>query len=198
MNAVLIIQYISMVIWSLPPLRQHKGNFFYYFLFVSLADPLLFVIYPRMRLIPSNLYYVFSLLAALTSIIAVDNKIRWKVVMPVYIAVTALGLSIPNWDISYIIVVLLVIVIYYSIRYIIIFAAKKRYVSLFHFLFLIYNSSLLLKTISAMVDPVMGATYYYSTTIFDIMLGVLFCIFREEDKLFSVKLADPEAGESIS
>lgn len=188
MNVILLIQCTSVIIWSLPPFRQYKGNFFYYFLFVSLCDPTVLVLRSKVRLVPSNLYIVLTFFAALISVIAIDKKVNWKLVLPVLAAVLALGLSIPNWDISYIQVAILATILYTSIRYIIFFAAKNRYVSLFHFLFLIYNTSLLFKLISAMVDPIMGPVYFYSTCIFDILLGIFFCVLREEDKRFALRL----------
>lgn len=197
MNVVQLIGFVSPVIWALPPFRQYKGNFFYYFLFVALSDPLVLALRGHLRMVPSNIYFVLALFGALVSIIAIDKKIRWKLVLPALVAVLALGFSIPNWDISYIVVVLLVTILYYSIRHIIVFAAKNSYVSLFHFLFLIYNASLLIKLVNAMVDPRMGAMYFYSTTIFELILGILFCFFREEDKRFSVRLSGPEESESI-
>ncbi|HEX2963624.1 MAG TPA: hypothetical protein VHO43_17640, partial [Ignavibacteriales bacterium] len=140
-------------------------------------------------MVPSNMYFVLVLFAALISIISINKKIKWKLVIPVFVAVFTLGFSIPNWDIAYIICIILVLILYYSIRHIAIFAAKNRYVSFFHFLFLIYNASLLIKLINAMLDPFMGAIYFYSTTIFEIILGILFCFFREEDKRFALRLS---------
>lgn len=192
MNVALLIGYVSSIIWSFPPFRQYKGNFFYYFLFIGISDPLVLILRSKMRFIPSNIYFVITLFAALISIISLNNKIRWKFVWPVFIGLLCLGFSLPNWDISYIEVALLVSILYYSTRYIIVFAAKNRYLSLFHLLFLIYNASLLIKLINAMVDPLMGAIYFYSTTIFDIMLGILFCIFREEDKRLALRLRWPD------
>ncbi|MGE5432770.1 MAG: hypothetical protein ACM3QX_16930 [Syntrophomonadaceae bacterium] len=150
----------------------------------------------RIRLVPSNIYIALALFAALVSIISIDKKISWKLVLPVLAALLTIGISIPNWDISYIFIVILIAILYYSVRHIIIFAAKNRYVSLFHFLFLIYNTSLLLKTINAMADPVKGPVFYYFTTVFDIILGILFCIFREDDKRFALRLRGPEFENS--
>lgn len=198
MSAILIIQYVSVIIWSLPPFRQYKGNFFYYFLSFSLCDPLVFVFAPRLRIIPSNIYLVIILFSALISVISKNRKVNWKAAAPVLMALLAIGFSIPNWDISYIEVALLLFILYYSIRYILFFAAKYRYVSLFHFLFLIYNTSLLFKLISAMADPVMGVVYFYSTTIFEILLGILFCILREEDRRFALRLRGAEFMNSPS
>lgn len=189
MNVIQIIKYTSSVIWALPPFRQYKGNFFYYFLFVALSDPIVVLLRSHLRMVPSNIYFVITFFAALVSIISINKKIKWQLVIPVLIAVLTLGLSIPNWDIAYIVCIILVLILYYSIRHTIVYSGKNRCVSLFHFLFLIYNASLLFKLVNAMMDPIKGATYYFSTTIFEIMLGILFCIFREEDKRFALKLS---------
>ncbi|MGE5350778.1 MAG: hypothetical protein ACM3S2_20165 [Ignavibacteriales bacterium] len=189
MNVVLLIGYVSSFIWALPPFRQYKGNFFYYFLFVALSDPLVMALRSSLRIVPSNMYFVLTLFSAFVSIISINKKIKWEIVLPVLAAVLAFGFSIPNRDISYIMCVLIVLILYYSIRHIAFFAAKKEYVSLFHFLFLIYNASLLIKFINAMVDSYMGAAYFYSTTIFEIILGILFCFFREEDKRLAFNLS---------
>lgn len=189
MNVIKLIQFVSYTIWALPPFRQYKGKFFYYFLFVAISDPFSMLIHSYLRPVPSNISFVLALFGSLVSIISINKRIRWTLVISVLVAVLTLGFSLPNWDIAYILCVLLFLILYYSTRHIAVFALKNRYMSFFHFLFLIYNASLLIKLINAMVDPYMGAVYFYSTTIFELILGILFCFFREEDKRFALKLS---------
>lgn len=195
MNIIGIIQYTSSVVWSLPPFRQNKGNFFYYFLFVAISDPMVLLL-RGFRLVPSNVYFVLTVFGSLVSIISIDKRIRWSLVLTILAATLALALSLRNWDIAYIILTLLVLILFYSIRYITIFAEKMRYISFFHFLFLLYNTSLLIKLVNAMLDPRRGAIFFYFTTVFDILLGMLFCIFREESKRFAIRLREPASENS--
>ncbi|HEX2867909.1 MAG TPA: hypothetical protein VHO03_12745 [Ignavibacteriales bacterium] len=93
---------------------------------------------------------------------------------------------------------ILIVLIYFFIRYMIIYVGKHGYVSVFHLLFLVYNFSLVFKLINLILELQKGILYYQFTSLFDVLLGILFCFFSEEDKLFSVKLAGPEAGKSVS
>ncbi|HEX2963625.1 MAG TPA: hypothetical protein VHO43_17645 [Ignavibacteriales bacterium] len=194
MNIGYIIVDLAWFVWLLPPFRQYKGNFFYYFLIMGLSDPVgMFLRYLHISY-PYALYaFVSGVL--LVSVIAINNKIRWAVILPFLAGTLALGLFYRQRDIGLITAANFIILFFYVVRYVTVFASKYRYVSFFHILLLVYNASLIFKMINFVLDYQKGLLYFFFSSAFGIAVAILFCIFREEDKRFSVKLSGPEESE---
>ncbi|MGE5432771.1 MAG: hypothetical protein ACM3QX_16935 [Syntrophomonadaceae bacterium] len=187
MKVFLIIGYVSRIVWSLPPFRQYKGNFFNYFLIMAMADPVgSFLVWLGYR--NSFSVYTVTAAAALLSIIALNKNIRWIPALSFFLFTLAALIFMPLTEVKLIAAAILSALIYYFIRHMIIYAGKYGRVCFFHIIFLIYNLSLVFKLLNVALEFQKGIPYFYATTIFDILLGILFCFFREDDRRFSLKL----------
>lgn len=190
MQLIPIIVYLSHIIWSFPPFRQYKGKFFNYFLIIAMGDPIgTFLI----RVGYKNNHPVYALIAAasLLFVLSLIKNISLIPALSFILFTLAAGILMPFAEVNLMTAAILMVLIYYFIRYMIIFIGKHGRVSLFHFLFLLYNASLVFKLVNFTLEIQKGGLYFYSTTIFDIILGILFCIFREENKRFSLHLSKP-------
>lgn len=182
------ISNISSIVWSLPPFRQYKGKFFNYFLILAISDPLgVFLIKLGYR----NNYSVYAVAAAATllSVMALNKNISRMPAMYFILFTMAAGVFMPLVEVKLLIAAILIVLIYYFIRYMIIFVGKHGRVNFFHVLFLVYNVSLTFKLINIALELQKGQLYFYFTTGFEIILGILFCIFREGEKQFAFKLS---------
>lgn len=190
MKLFFIIGYISTIVWSLPPFRQYKGKFFNYFFIMAISDPVgSFLVKLGYR----NSFSVYAVVAAaaLLSVIALKRNIkRFPAVSFILFTLTA-GIFMPLTEVQLMTAATLLVLIYFFISYMIIFVGKYGRVSLFHLIFLIYNLSLVFKLVNIALEIHKGQVYFYCTTIFDIILGMFFCFFREEDEHFALKLKEP-------
>ncbi|MGE5350776.1 MAG: hypothetical protein ACM3P0_01750 [Acidobacteriota bacterium] len=197
MNIGYIIGELAQFVWLFPPFRQYKSNFFYYFLIMALSDPL-GMLFRYFHISYPYALYPFTSGVLIIPVIALNKKIRWSVTLPFLAGMLALGLSYRHRNIGLITAANFLVLFFYVIRYVTVFASKYRYISFFHILLLIYNASLVFKLINFVLDYQKGLIYFYFSSAFGIAVAVLFCIFREKDKRFSIKLAGPEEIESIS
>lgn len=191
MELLYLIGYTSRIVWSLPPFRQYKGKFFNYFLIMAMSDPVASFL---IRLGYKNSFSVYAVVAAATllSVIAVNKNIRFIPSSSFILFTLAAVVFMPLAEVKLLTVAILLVLIYFFIRHIVFFAVRYGYVSIFHILFLIYNASLVFKLVNNVLELQKGSLYFYSTTIFEIVLGILFCIFREDDKRFALSLTEPE------
>lgn len=186
MGLVAVIVYLSRIVWSFPPFRQYKGKFFNYFFIFAIGDPIgVFLI----RLGYKNTHPVNAAIAAaaLLSVMALNRNLSKTPSISFVLFTLVAGILMPLVEVKLMTAAILMLLVYYFIRYMVIFAGKYGRVSLFHILFLIYNVSLAFKLINIALELKKGQMYFYFTTGFEIILGILFCIFREGDKRFAFK-----------
>ncbi|HEX2867910.1 MAG TPA: hypothetical protein VHO03_12750 [Ignavibacteriales bacterium] len=188
MSLITVIVYLSHIIWSLPPFRQYKGKFFNYFFIFAIGDPIAAFL---IRLGCKNTHPLNATIAAaaLISVMALNKSLSKTSAISFVLVILAAGIIMPYEEVRLMTASIFMVLIYYFIRYMIFFTGKYGRVSLFHILFLIYNISLALKLINVALDLQKGRVFFYFTTAFEIILGILFCIFREDDKRFSFKLS---------
>lgn len=56
-----LIAIISMIIWFIPPFKQRKTEYFYFFLILALADPITYALYFSIKLTPIILSPIIAL-----------------------------------------------------------------------------------------------------------------------------------------
>src|SRR3989304_3856823 len=68
MNLFQIIYLIEIVIWFLPPIRQYKNNYFYFFLILAITEIFAFITYKIFELPTIITYAIFSYFLSLSLI----------------------------------------------------------------------------------------------------------------------------------
>jgi hypothetical protein len=186
----IFLQYIVPTILLLIPIRQFKGEYFYYFLFTGLDDGITTFILRDFLNSDSNSFYIsFGLLTLFFllnkeifkkyilffgAIFIVASIIDWNVLLPVYnIYLTGL-------------IHLLIFLLLLQRLIIGLIIDRKFYL----FLFLIIFCEL--TTISKYITIISGVsgsyTFFYTTTIFETFIGIIFLIFREDNPLLIFNL----------
>lgn len=183
-----IIMSLSPIVWAFPPFRQYKGKFFNYFFIITIGDPAVAIL---INLGYRNSYSLYAVMAAalLLSVIALNKNISRIPALSFVLFSLSAGIFMPLAELKLMTAAIFIILIYNFIRYMIVVAGKYGRVSLFHILFLIYNLSIVFKLVNVALELQKGHLYFLFTTVFDILLGVLFCIFREDDERFAWKLS---------
>jgi hypothetical protein len=194
----IFLQYIVPAILLLIPIRQFKGEYFYYFLFTGLDDGITTFILRDFLNTNSNSFYIsFGLLTLFFllnkeifkkyilffgAIFIVTSIIDWNVLLPVYnIYLTGL-------------IHLLIFLLLLQRLIIGLIIDRKFYL----FLFLIIFCEL--TTISKYITIISGIsgsyTFFYTTTIFETFIGIIFLIFREDNPLLIFNLNNDLLVES--
>lgn len=203
MLVAIIITIISQIVWLFPVLKQYKGRYGYYFFVLAASDPV-GSIFLKMHLLLPHAFHLFFSVAMLFAVQAAvsERKIKWELLLPSLIASLFLGASLPKVPDRLITVAIQAVIFFYLIRRTVIFAGEYRYVSFFQVILLTYQASLIFKLINLVLLFQKGSVFFFFTTAFEIILGILFCIFTEEDTRFALKLskyidADHESFQTI-
>lgn len=191
-----VIIYMSIIAWLFPAIKQYRGNYGYYFLILSATDPLSLAAV-KLHLFNPHVTFLLSSTALIFAVGAKDKRIKMRFLLPALFIAFIAGLSLPRLYSELIITAEHVVILFYIIRSSIIFAGSRRYLSFFHLLLIIYESSLILKMLYFTLDPQKGIAYFYFTSAFGVLLGILFSVFTEEDKRFAIKLKKQAAYRTI-
>lgn len=180
-----IIFYISLFTWLLPPLKQFRGRFFYYFILQAVSDPIVMILF-AFNLHSLQFYLVkdILLLVSLWKPKALIKGLPYFI--PLLILVYFGTVAIHYTVICIIIAALHVIVIYLVFKMAIAEVMEFNEVKIFYILISIYELSVILKNINAIITIHSGILYFYLTTAFEILLGLSFIFIREDEKKFAI------------
>ncbi|HEX2962670.1 MAG TPA: hypothetical protein VHO43_12805 [Ignavibacteriales bacterium] len=190
-----IIFYISLTIWLLPPLKQFRGKFFYYFLIQAISDPIsLILIKHHYFNIPFYVVKDIILMLCLWNPKQAIKKAYF--IVPVLLLIYYLV-----YDINYHITYLILSVINIGILYFIFKMAtddilELKRVKVFYIVFILYELSVILKFIIAITSINLGMVYFYVTTAFEILLGIFFIFVSERNERFSIAI--PERNKAAA
>ncbi|MGE5682849.1 MAG: hypothetical protein ACM34K_18435 [Bacillota bacterium] len=183
-----IIVILSEIVWLFPVLKQYRGRYGYYFLILATGDPLV-SIFLKMHLLLPHAFHILVSIASLFAVAAASSrKIKWGLFLPLLALSLFAGATLTKVPARLITAGIQIIIFLYLICQMVVFAGKHRYVSFFHILILTYQASLIYKMINLVLVFQKGSLYFFSATAFEIVLGILFCIFTEEDNRFALQL----------
>jgi hypothetical protein len=189
-----LYDFLSLLIWGIVPIRQKGGKYFLFFLILISGDIIanitFFSPYPIKSYFATNFFYISSAMLRLISV--QEKKIS---------------------SLSAIIILILCIVTITSEVHGLTYKHELAILSLFHFLFLLkflqnfiikfvkennfslFLGCLIFYEITAttkyfgLITGFANAGYYLiTTTIFEILIGIFFCIFRDDDPRILIKL----------
>ena len=182
----IILQYIVPAIFLLIPVRQYKGEYFYYFLFTGLDDTVTSFIVRNFLNNDSNSFYIsFGLLTLLYLISKEKFKKYIFLYGAIFIVVSIIDWNelLPVYDIYLTAVIHLIIFILLFQRLIVGYILDRKF-SLFLFLIIFCE----LTTISKFITIISGVSdsyvFFYTTTVVESLIGLIFIVFREDDPWF--------------
>lgn len=186
------IVYLSIFIWLLPPLKQFGGRFFYFFLILALSDPVAMAVNHLTASLPLNIVpvttYALVSLALLVSLPQSNKYLKLSYVIPIlavsFIAIICLSLE----DSVILIGVIHILILYVLIKYVINYTFINGRIQLFHLLLITYEISVLLKFINKIFHMHTGLIEFYFITGFQIILGIMFSLLKEENPRTALKM----------
>lgn len=184
-----VIFYISLCIWLLPPLKQFRGKFFYYFLFQAISDPI------SLLLMKFHFYNLpFYVIKEILIILCFWNP--KEALRKAYFIVPAMGLIYyfiyySHYNIMrFVIAVLHTAVLYFIFRKATDDIMDLKKIKVFYILIILYELSVILKYIMAISSVNLGTVYFSLTSAFEILLGVFFIFVSERNEKFAIPIPE--------
>jgi hypothetical protein len=195
MAIAVIIQYISMFFWFLPPIRQYKERFFIYFLIWALSDPLNLV---ALHIFQISNYYIHPI-ASVLLIYSIDfssNDIKkyWYFHI-LFIAAFIAGLFlIPNR--LHLIIILHIIIIFKFLKIAFVSFYKYNAINVFLFVLVFYEILMVINLLVFLNNYDIKVIFYYSTVLFESIIAMFFSIFKEDNPRLKIKLKSSPQSSS--
>ena len=172
-----------MFIWVIPPIRQYRKQLFLFFLILALPDPinLLFLYLLKINttffLFPSACYLLIVSLLKRSTIIK-----NWILIIVIWILVLTLNLLSKNNSIflSTVIIFNLITVLILLKNFIVTYVDNRK-MNLFLVVIIFYFCTSILKFFNILIGFADATAFFIITSIAQIIFGLFFSIFREDD-----------------
>lgn len=182
-----IIALTSMALWLMPPFRQYRSKYFSFFLVLSMGDPFTMVLYTT-GLLPAgeiNFFIIsFFLFLSYDNFSSIRNK---KIIELSVVSIISLIILLTGEYAVYASILLNFALLIYFLKDGILHTAKYYEINFYHFVLVLYELSTILKFIS-IVSSFYNYTYFYLTTIVELLLAVFFVFYREDKPKLSLSL----------
>ena len=187
MTSVQTIIDISLVCWLLPPFRQFKGRFFYYFLIMALSDPInIFCL----EVIKTPLYSIHSAAGLLLIISLIFNSDGFRnktlVIFPLISGFTLGLIYLTNF--LYLLLILHIIIFLLLLKIAILPIYQKNIINLFYFVLLFYELSIVLNLTLITGSSNIKIILFFSTLFFQVLIALFFTIFTEKSKFLIISI----------
>ena len=186
------LAYISDIVWVLPAFRQFSGRYKNYFIIVGLAG----IISNTLQFIPHFMVYVnYTGLFMSALLVATawgrDNSSQKKYVQYALLIVVSIIFMLFREKqmnaLGMLFLHLLVMLIFLS--NVVLETVSTKSVNLFLFMMVLYELSIVVRFFMAITSTVPSIYYYHFSIIFEMLVGLFFSIFVEENPKFHIKLA---------
>ena len=184
-----ILAWVENVVWILPAFRQFSGkyrNFFAIMAFTGIVTDV--CSYYRIQHIV-NYSEIFMSFILLVSLLSLENLkvFRYPIVLLATGIVCTLLVKHPmNIEILVMIVLHLMILTVFLRTFIFTAVLHGRF-DIFVLGLITYELSLLIRFFYAANNTSLGLYYYFISTLFEIMLGIYFTVFRADSPLMQIK-----------
>jgi len=194
MRIALIITSLSMFIFMLLPFRQQKSRWFYYFLTLAIEDPVAFILTKLFSLQPMLIHVEFAILLFVSVNFQKDIKKKALIMLPFLIASSFVFALLPKPALCTIIAFIHIIILLSIIKIAFIFLRDSHGINIFQIVLVFYESTIVTKLISYVLDYTYGVYFFHFTTAIEILIGVFFLFFRESNRtlIYIIKEKDFE------
>lgn len=185
-SRVLVI--IGVLVWLIPPIRQYKTRYFWFFLTLGLADPIAIIAGKTFHLVFAQLYVPLDILFFF-SVIEYKKITFYKILF--YIVIVGLGFYsfIHFWEYgSFFFTAILFLVLVILIRQSFLFVIEKGCINIFHVVLIFYQALNVFKSLSLLIYFSTGVWFFFMSTTIQIFIGVFFALYREDDPRFLIRV----------
>lgn len=189
MNIPLIISIISTTVWILPPIKQYKSDYFYFFLILALLDTIQPIAFFLLHMNPQYFSIVFLFL--LISSLASNHKQRYFfIILAILSSVIFLGFSLQNSTLTLIHVGMHVIIVIILINSFVKYIQKVKAVNLFLIILITYELITMFKFIAGILSYEQGVISFIIATFIQIFFGIAFLFISIKTKDFPILAKD--------
>jgi len=182
-----LIIYLSVIVWLLPPLKQFRGRFFYYFLILALSDPIGMTMHYFRIAYPITMFVILSAALLLSLPLSNDRHIKIHYAIPILALSLVLMYYLPFTDLMLVIGIIHLLILLVLFKYLINYVLLNGRLQLFHLLIVTYETSMMLKFTDRAFAFRTGKFEFYFISGFEIILGVMFSLIKEESPRLSLK-----------
>jgi hypothetical protein len=172
--------FVEIIIWLLPPLKQYKGGYFFYFLVLALTPFASVFCYHYFKITPASVYVVSSSAMVVALQYYKNKKIRSGVALLILLFPVAVYLNDLKTDL-FLIIIQQGIIITYLYFFLLEFLYDKKAVNIYMIILVVYVLSLIFKMLAVLADFQLGIIYYHLTTIFETLICIYFIFFNIEN-----------------
>jgi len=186
-----LVVFISATIWLLPPVRQYKTKFFYFFLLLGLADALPWMVIRVFYFKILSYYLVVSCLLLFSLFDKETLKQKFLLVILLFITVIVIAYGFTNPGYHRLLFFVLHGLILLRITHLMgLELLRTRSLNLFFVVLVFYELLTLAKFFEILVKvaDLSVLTNFYIVTGVQIAIGIFFTIFREDNRRLRVKL----------
>lgn len=187
MRLALLIYYCSTLIWIFPPVRQYRGNYFYFFLILALSDVITLISHLFFPFSALDIYVFISYFLLLSLYSAGALRKGLPIVtggLLVLLLIVYFRLILPEW----IIVLIHLAILYIFLKTAILLFINSGEINVFHFLLFSYELTVVFKFIFLILEQDSGYLYYCLTTGLEVVFGAAFIVFRDYNRKTPVPL----------
>ncbi len=179
---------IGFVVWGLIPFRQYKKRYFYFFYFWICGD--VFTTILRFLHSGSNFFYIPFSFLAFVSLFDKDILKKNKTALVTLFVITII-ISMFLDSLKLVPVGLAVIHFLIFIKFLEMYIKRltqENILDIFLTVILFYEITIITKNIIVVTDIKTGIIYFILTSIFEVLMGVFFCLFTDKTPFLKRKV----------
>ncbi len=186
-NAVYVI---LMFLWIFPALRQYGNKFFYFFLILAMADPISLFSKSVFNYNINVPFFFFTSYLLLISIQTKETIIKKRklIIIVLILVISSLFMNFPinlyngGMIIIYILIFFQFFVIFVKTN------VEEKAVDIFLVILMFYALTSILKLTNLFFGLSNAIAYFYLTTIFQLLIGLYFSIFKADNPKNLIKI----------
>jgi len=178
----LTINFISVVVWTLPAIRNRKSDYFYFFLILASIDPICLVTSQILKKDPTILILIFSVL----NILFIDKKrikVRYLLHKILFIIIIFITVYLLKQGFHILIAVFDFVILGIILHIFLEDIFRKQLLNIFKLVILFYYVLVIVNSIFILTDIPTAIHYFYFTLTTMIAIGIFFTIFSDNSKV---------------
>lgn len=187
MTIASIIAYISIFFWIFPAIRQYKRNYFHYFLFLALSDPINIFCVSFIGVTQGWVHSVAGLLL-FYSVGYSNNEFRKYLIYNTVLILVFVCLLVVLANLRYPILATHTMILAKFLKIAFVHLHNTSKLNLFYLALIFYEITIVINFIDLITGTSVGITFFYIILAFQILLAIFFIIFREENPMLNFKL----------
>jgi hypothetical protein len=187
MHLAVIIVYISTIVWILPIFRQYNTRIFYFFLILGLSDPANIISVSLFTHKTGLVYCIAALLLFYSLNLREHSRLKFTYTDFLLIILFVSAIFLLN-DLNYLILCIHLIILVRFIQKVVIDVHQKGEANVFYLMLILYETTVIVKIVVFLFGSNVGVLFFYITLAFQILIGIFFTLFKENNPFLNLKL----------